>query len=100
MGISNLDQYPLELTFFGLTSNYRKALFTQIHDLVFHGGGGFKHSEVYNMPTWLRRFHIEKINQFNKEQNEEIEKSRGKSPQSKSNKPLGPNINPSSTYNY
>ena len=52
------------------------------------------------MPTWLRRFHIEKINQFNKEQNEEIEKSRGKSPQSKSNKPLGPNINPSSTYNY
>ena len=34
-----------------------------MHDLVYHGGGGFIHSEVYNMPTWLRRFHIQKINE-------------------------------------
>ena len=52
------------------------------------------------MPTWLRRFHIEQINQFNKEQNEKIEKTQGKQPDNQSNKPLGPNISPSSTYNY
>ena len=69
-----------------------------MHDLVYHGGGGFIHSEVYNMPTWLRRFHIQKINEWNKKQNEEIEKSKGKS--SPSNKPVGPNIPPSSTYNF
>ena len=67
-------QFPLGLTFFGLTLKYRANLFTQIHDLVFHGGGGFKHSEVYNMPIWMRRFHIKKINEFNETQKEEIEK--------------------------
>ena len=100
MGTSKKYQFPLTLTFFGLTSSYRKELFTQLHDLVFHGGGGFIHKEVYNMPTWLRRFHIEQINQFNKEQNEKIEKTQGKQPDNQSNKPLGPNISPSSTYNY
>lgn len=49
------------------------------------------------MPTWLRLFHIKKINQFNKEQNEKMEGTQDKSP---SNKPLSPNINPSSTYNF
>ena len=78
---------------------YRNILFTQIHDLVFHGGGGFKHSEVYNMPIWMRKFHIEKISEFNKKQNEEIVKvKKGNKPPS--NKPMGPNINPSSTYNF
>jgi len=66
---------------------------------VYHGGGGFIHSEIYNMPIWMRRFHISKINEHNKKQNEEIEKSqKGQSPHS--NKPMGPNINPSSTYNF
>ena len=75
-------------------------MFTQLHDLVFHGGGGFIHKEVYNMPTWLRRFHIEQINQYNKEKNEEIDKSESNTTSPSSNKPLGPNIDPSTTYNY
>ena len=50
-----------------------------MHDLVYHGGGGFIHSEVYNMPIWMRRFHIQKINEHNKKQQEEIEKQQGKS---------------------
>ena len=98
MGISKHHQYPLALTFFGLTPNYRNILFSQVHDLVFHGGGGFKHSEVYNMPTWMRLFHIQKISEFNKKQNEEAEKAYKKPTTSK--KTLGPNINPSSTYNF
>tara|TARA_B100000900_G_scaffold396559_1_gene395962 strand:- start:1989 stop:2189 length:201 start_codon:yes stop_codon:yes gene_type:complete len=66
---------------------------------VFHGGGGFKHSEVYNMPIWMRKYHIQKINEYNKEQNEKAEKARGNN--SNSAKPVrGPNINPSSTYNF
>lgn len=86
------------LTFFGLTPQYRNNLFTQIHDLVFHGGGGFQHLEVYNMPIWLRKFHIQKINEHNKKQREELEKAqqKGNTP----NKPMGPGINPSSVYNF
>ena len=85
--------------FFGLTPQYRVNLFSQIHDLVYHGGGGFIHSEVYNMPIWLRTFHINKISEFNKKQNEEIKKSQNKQ-KSSTNKIQGPNINPSSTYKF
>ena len=92
-------RFPLELTFFGLTSKYRSILFSQIHDLVYHGGGGFLHSEVYNMPIWMRKFHIQKINELNKNQEEELEKRKGKSNVG-DNKISKPNIKPSSTYNF
>ena len=88
----------MESTFFGLTPKYRGLLFTQIHDLVYHGGGGFIHSEVYNMPVWMRRYHIQKINEYNKKQQEEAEKQQGKSHVG-DGKLSRPNINPSSTYN-
>ena len=88
--------------FFGPTPEYRTVLFTQIHDLVYHGGGGFKHSEVYNMPIWMRKFHIQKISAFNKEQNEEYDKQlkKAKGASSPSSGPVGPNVTPSSTYNF
>ena len=87
------------LSFFGLTPQYRTFLFTQIHDLVYHGGGGFIHSEIYNMPIWMRLFHTTKINEWNKKEKEQMEQAKkGKNPQS--DKIQGPNINPSSTYNF
>ena len=66
---------------------------------MYHGGGGFIHSEVYNMPIWMRKFHINQISEFNKKQNEEMEKSKGQS-QLGDKKVQGPNVNPSSTYNF
>ena len=84
-------------TFFGLTSNYRQLLYTEIHDLVFHGGGGFIHSEVYNMPIWLRRYHIDRINEFNKKQQEDIEKAQGRS-NIGDGEISRPNVNPSQFY--
>ena len=69
-----------------------------MHDLVFHGGGGFQYYDVYNMPIWLRRFHTQKISEYHKKQNEEIEKAnKGQDPNQ--NQVYGPNIKPSSTYN-
>ena len=91
---------PLVSPFFGLTSAYRASLFTQIHELVYHGGGGFIHSEVYNMPIWMRRFHVEKISEFNKKQNEEYNKVNKTTNSTNSSRPMGPNINPSSVYNF
>jgi len=90
--------FPLESTFFGLTSEYRGHLFTQIHDLVYHGNGGFIHSEIYNMPIWMRRFHIQKISEFHKKQQEAREKQEKQ--QSNTNSIAKPNIKPSSTYNF
>tara|TARA_R110000772_G_scaffold140056_1_gene249184 strand:+ start:255 stop:458 length:204 start_codon:yes stop_codon:yes gene_type:complete len=67
---------------------------------VYHGGGGFIHSEIYNMPIWMRRYHIQKINEYNKEQNEKQEEAKRGNSSSPSSGPVGPNINPSSTYNF
>jgi hypothetical protein len=50
--------------FFGLTSDYRAALFRQIHEIVFHGNGGYDWHTVYNMPIWLRRFTFKEIYEF------------------------------------
>ena len=74
-------------------------MFDAIHDLVFHGGGGFLHSEVYNMPVWMRTFHIDRINQHNRKQEEEMEKQRGQSELYENKRIQRPNIKPSSTFN-
>ena len=47
----------------------------------------------------MRRYHIQKINEYNKEQNEKTEKAQKGN--TNNSKPIsGPNINPSSTYNF
>ena len=66
-------------TFFSLTpteaSEYRHNLFTIIHDIVFHGKGGYDWHTVYNMPIWLRKFTFKEINDFIKAENKRIEKA-------------------------
>ena len=47
----------------------------------------------------MRNFHIQTINEHNKKQNEEVEKAQ-KGQVSSDEKIHGPNISPSSTYNY
>ena len=66
---------------------------------MYHGGGGFIHSEVYNMPIWMRRFHINKINEWNTEQNKKMEKNQNQMSNPNSKDISRPNISPSSTYN-
>jgi hypothetical protein len=47
----------------------------EIHDLVYHGGGGFIYSEIWNMPIMTRRYHINKINDFLQKKSEAEEKA-------------------------
>jgi len=72
----------LGLTFFGLTfdiaAEARASIFKQIHQIVFHGKGGYDWHTVYNMPIWLRRFTFIEIQKFYQEEKESIE-NQGKS---------------------
>jgi hypothetical protein len=69
----------LILTFFGLTLNninsFRINIFNQIHEIVFHGNGGYDYNTVYNMPLWLRNYTFSKLqdwyNHKNKNPNED-----------------------------
>jgi hypothetical protein len=64
----------LDLAFFGLTSDLvpqaRSNLFTQIHEIIFHGQGGYDWETVYNMPIWLRRFTFRKMQEHYDKQNQ------------------------------
>jgi hypothetical protein len=57
------------LTFFGLTPEYRSALFTQIHEIVFYGQGGYDWNIIYNMPIWLRKFTFHKLQEHYEKKN-------------------------------
>ena len=74
MNLESVSQ--LGLTFFGLTLDIapkaRAALFTQIHEICFHGQGGYQWETIYNMPTWLRKFTFNKIKDFNNKQKEQL----------------------------
>lgn len=72
--------YQLGLGFFGLTSDIapiaRINLFTQIHEIVFHGKGGYDWDTIYSMPRWLRQFTFNKLNEYYTKENEEYENSK------------------------
>jgi len=40
-----------------------------IHQLIFHGKGGYDYNTVYNMPIWLRKFTYSEIRDFYDEEN-------------------------------
>jgi hypothetical protein len=56
---------------------YRSVFMTEIFELVYHGGGGFSWSEVYNMPINHRRFNLKKINEY-LERVEEVRNEKNK----------------------
>ena len=62
--------------FFGLTQEYRVNLFTTLHDLVFHSGGGYDYYTVYNMPIWLRQFTVNKIVEFRQEEKKAMDSAQ------------------------
>jgi hypothetical protein len=70
----------LGLAFFGLTFDtvpqVRAALFKQMHEIVFHGKGGYDWYTIYDMPIWLRKFTFNEIKEFYKEENNTAESSK------------------------
>ena len=65
------------LAFFGLTfdiaAETRAAIFKQIHQVVFHGKGGYDWHTVYNMPIWLRRFTYNEMIKFYEEEKNQVQ---------------------------
>jgi hypothetical protein len=70
----------LGLAFFGLTptsaKQHRIQFLTQIHEICFHGQGGYSWTEVYEMPLWLRKFVYQKIKEHYDKQAKQIEEAK------------------------
>jgi hypothetical protein len=81
VGATKKYQFQLDLAFFGLTSNNisqnRVRIFSQIHEIVFHGKGGYDWETIYNMPIWLRKFTFNRIKEFIENQHAENNEDLG-----------------------
>jgi hypothetical protein len=82
--------FQLGSAFFGLTPTYRASIFNQIHEIVFHGKGGYDHDTVYAMPVWLRNFTFQKLNEYYEKEKEAMDKAKSKSPSKSA--PRGPSV--------
>jgi hypothetical protein len=75
----------LGLTFFGLTlevaPQFRLNLFKQIHDIIFHGKGGYDWHTIYNMPIWLRKFTFKEIKAFYENEKKQMENAKNSNKQ-------------------
>ena len=47
-----------------ISPQIRIGLFKQIHEIVFHGKGGYDYDTVYHMPIWLRKFTFHELKKF------------------------------------
>lgn len=62
-------------TSFGLPAEYKLSLHEEVFNLCYYGNGGFTHTQVYNMPVYLRRFYIKKIIDVKKQEADQQENS-------------------------
>lgn len=89
------------LAFFGLTlisAKTRKlSLYRQIHQICFHGKGGYDWHTVYSLPIYLRNFIFSEMQAHYKEEQEEIEKTQNPNTQTLSPPVSNPN-NPKKVY--
>lgn len=70
----------MDLAFFGLTLISAKQnqlkLYKQIHQICFHGKGGYDWNTVYNLPIYLRNFIFFEIKKHYEEENTETENTK------------------------
>ena len=65
--------------FFGLKLEHKKVIHQNIFTILYHSNGGFTHSDVYNLPIYLRDFYLNEIIEVKKKESEEMKKSQSKS---------------------
>lgn len=58
--------------------SYRISLFQVIHEIIFHGNGGYDYNTVYNMPIWLRKFTFKTLKDWYNQKAESSSKSKSR----------------------
>jgi hypothetical protein len=81
--------------FFTQVCTPRESLFRQIHEIVYHGNGGYDWHTLYNMPIWLRNFTFKAIQEHMDKQVEAQKKASGQA--STQAPPKGPGVAPDFT---
>ncbi len=72
--LQELQESPEGRQFLGVQ---RLNLFKEIHEIVFHGKGGYDFYTVYTLPIWLRHYIYSEISKYYKQEAAALEKSSG-----------------------
>jgi len=78
-----LPGFQLSLIFSGFNTKYRLQLHETIFDIVWFGEGRWSWQDIYDMPIFLRRYWIKRINGIAKDRQDAVKKQQQ---QQKSNK--------------
>ena len=79
MVLKERQQFQWNFPFFGLPPEYKAQIHEQIFQLTFNSRGSIPFEQAYNMPVYLRRWYIQRLDKAYTEENEAIEKSQRKS---------------------
>lgn len=90
----NIDRFLQELReteegrqFLGVQ---RLKLFRELHEIVFHGKGGYDFQTVYTLPIWLRHYIYSEISKYYKQEAAALDKNSNSQTLTKT--PKGPAI--------
>ena len=68
-------QWKSLLSFFGLQPKHKKDIHEEIFQLIYYHKGGFTFDEVYNLPIYLRKFYLKRLEKQYQDENKEIDKA-------------------------
>lgn len=80
----------VDCSIFGLSAENKQIIHEEIFFLCYGSNGGFHQSDVYNMPSSLRKFYLNKLIETKKSENEAVKKQSNSS--RSGNQPSRPNI--------
>ena len=83
--------FRLDLIFSGFNAEYRLQLHETIFDIVWFGEGRWSWQDIYEMPIFLRRYWVKRVNRIIKERDEYNQKlKQQRKSSSKSSVPTKP----------
>ena len=59
---------PWGQTFFGLTSEHKVEIHKTLFSMAYYSNGAFNFEQVYNMPVYLRNFHLKQLEDAKKKE--------------------------------
>lgn len=59
-------------TFFGLTSENKVDIHKTLFTMAYYSNGAFDFQQVYNMPVYLRNFHMKQLEDAKKREAEQV----------------------------
>ena len=71
-------QWKSLLSFFGLQPKHKKDIHEEIFQLIYYHKGGFTFNEVYNLPIYLRKFYLKRLEKQYSDENKEVDKAQKK----------------------